>query len=142
MGRPRIELPREFTFRTSIPVRITDINYGGHLGNDAVLSIMQEARVRFLGQFGFSEKDVGEGVGIIVTEAHVQYRAEAFYGDQLLVDVCVDTSGRARYEFVYRLARGDTEIARGITRIACFDYGVRKVRPMPAGCRAALGLAE
>ena len=48
MARIKIELPDNFPFTTSIPVRITDINYGGHVGNDTVLSIIHEARMQFL----------------------------------------------------------------------------------------------
>ena len=46
MARVEIELPEQFPFATEIPIRISDINYGNHLGNDAVLSLAQEARVR------------------------------------------------------------------------------------------------
>ncbi len=38
----------------SVPLRITDINYGNHLGNNAIVDIVNEARVRFLKQHGFS----------------------------------------------------------------------------------------
>ena len=60
------------TYETEIPIRISDVNYGGHLGNDAVLSLAHEARVRFLALRGFSEKDV-EGVGIMMVDAAVVY---------------------------------------------------------------------
>ena len=65
MPRIKIKLPEKFIFRTEIPIRITDINYGGHLGNDSLLSIIHEARVRFLKSLGYSESNV-EGVGIIM----------------------------------------------------------------------------
>jgi hypothetical protein len=45
-----------------------DINYGGHLGNDAVLSLVHEARVRFLKQQGYTENNI-EGAGIIMADA-------------------------------------------------------------------------
>ena len=48
MSRIKLALPDRWTFSTELPVRISDINYGGHLGNDAVLALAQEARVRFL----------------------------------------------------------------------------------------------
>ena len=48
MPRVKVALPATFPFRTEIPVRITDLNYGGHLGNDALLGLLHEARVHFL----------------------------------------------------------------------------------------------
>ena len=53
MPRIKLELPEKLVFSTEIPVRITDINYGGHLGNDSILSIVQEARVRFLNEYKY-----------------------------------------------------------------------------------------
>ena len=58
MPRIKIELPEIFIFKTEISIRITDINYGGHLGNDSLLSIIHEARVRFLKHLDYSESDV------------------------------------------------------------------------------------
>lgn len=39
MIRVKIELPEKFIIVTEIPLKISDINYRGHLGNDSVLSI-------------------------------------------------------------------------------------------------------
>ena len=54
MPRIKIDLPGSFTFITEIPVRITDLNYGGHVGNDTVLSIIHESRMQWLASIGFS----------------------------------------------------------------------------------------
>ena len=48
MPRVIVELPKKFIFSTDIAVRISDINYGGHLGHDSIISLIHEARVRFL----------------------------------------------------------------------------------------------
>ena len=65
MPRLKIDIPDNFAFETQIPIRITDLNYGGHLGNDKYLTLIHEARVQFLEHYGFSEMDV-DGVGIIM----------------------------------------------------------------------------
>ena len=41
MNRVSLHLPENFSFSTEIPIRITDVNYGGHVGNDSILSILQ-----------------------------------------------------------------------------------------------------
>ena len=53
MARIKLTLPERFLFSASIPVRITDLNYGAHVGNDTILSLMHEARVQFLRLFGY-----------------------------------------------------------------------------------------
>jgi acyl-CoA thioesterase FadM len=70
MERIKINLPEAFSFSTNIPVRITDLNYGGHVGNDAFLSLLHEARMQFLQQFGYSEMNV-EGVGLIMSDVGI-----------------------------------------------------------------------
>ena len=142
MPRVKLSLPDHFTFSTEIQVRVNDINYGGHLGNDAVLALAQEARVRFLSHYGFTEHDVG-GVGIIMTDAVVVYKAEAFYGDVLTIEVAVDGIELVGCDFLYRIARKGSakEVARVKTGIAFFDYSTRKVVEVPGRFREALGLA-
>ena len=142
MPRVKLRLPDHLTFSTEIQVRVNDINYGGHLGNDAVLTLAQEARVRFLSHHGFTEHDVG-GVGIIMTDAVVVYKAEAFYGDILTIEVAVDGVELVGCDFLYRITRkGSTkEVARVKTGIAFFDYSTRKVVEVPGRFREALGLA-
>jgi acyl-CoA thioester hydrolase len=134
--RIKIEVPSQLPFSTEIVVRITDINYGGHLGNDALLSIVHESRVRYLASMGFAEHDVA-GVGIIMTDAALVYRAEVFYGEVLRVDVGVGELTRAGAEIVYRLTSQATgkEVARAKTGIAFYDYSRKKVVEMPGQFR-------
>lgn len=132
MPRIKIELPEKFLFKTEIPVRITDINYGGHLGNDSLLSIIHEARVRFLKHLSYSEKEV-EGSGIIMTDAAIQYKAESFYGDDLLIEVGVIDFSKVGCDIVYRISNKNfkKEIALAKTGIVFFDYKNKKVVAVP-----------
>jgi acyl-CoA thioester hydrolase len=140
MSRVRLDIPEKFLFSTDIPLRISDINYGGHLGNDAVLSLAQEARIRFLHAHGWSEQDVA-GVGIIMSDAVVVYRSEAFYGDVLTIDVAVADLQQLGCDFVFRMVSRVTgkEVARVKTGIVFFDYASHKPEPVPAEFRAICG---
>jgi acyl-CoA thioesterase FadM len=140
MSRVRLEVPASFPFSTEMTVRVTDVNYGGHLGNDAVLGLVHEARIRFLSSLGFSEKNAG-GPGVIMTEAVVIYRAEAFLGDRLLIGVGVGEIRSHGCDFLYRLTNASTsaEVARVRTGMAFYDYGVRRIVPVPGAFRNALG---
>lgn len=133
MARVKIDIPEKFQFRTEIPIRISDINYGGHLGNDSVLSICQEARIRFLNQFGFSELNI-DGSGIIMVDATVQYKSEGFYGDVLLVEVTITDVTKIGCDFVYRISnkKNNNDVALVKTGIVFFDYEKKKVVPVPS----------
>ncbi|MDP6778026.1 MAG: thioesterase family protein [Candidatus Latescibacteria bacterium] len=136
MARIKLDLPESFAFSTDIPIRIGDINYGGHLGNDAVLSMMHEARVRFLDQHGFTEQNV-DGPGIIMSDAVISYRSEAFYGETVRVEIAVADFTRTGCDLMYRLTDKETEreVARGKTGIAFFDYERRRPVAVPDGFR-------
>jgi len=109
------------------------LNYGGHLGNDAVLRIIHEARLQFLKSEGYTEFDV-EGAGLIQSDAVVVYKSEAFYGDDILVEVTVGDFTQAACDFFYKLSfsKSGKEIARAKTRIVFYDYRHRKKLPVPA----------
>lgn len=132
MSRVKIEVPKKFIYSTEIPLRISDINYGGHLGNDAVLSIFQEARIRFLNQFGYTEVNI-ESNSIIMVDAAVQYKSQGFYGDVLLVELTVDDIQRIGCDFIYRALnkKSAKEVARGKTGITFYDYKNNKLVSVP-----------
>jgi acyl-CoA thioesterase FadM len=132
MGRTRLNLPEKFNFSTEVPLRITDINYGGHLGNDTVLSLLHEARVRFLNSMGYSEIDI-EGAGIIMADAVIQYRLEAFYGDVLIIEVIAEEFEKFSCDVFYRISNAENgkEVARAKTTVVFFDYRNRKKIPVP-----------
>lgn len=132
MPRAKLDLPSEFHFSTELPLRIGDINYNNHLGNDTVLSLIHEARVRFWNQHGYTELNI-EGMGTIMSDAVIIYKSEAFYGDVLSIDVAVADLQRVGFDFVYRLTNRETgkEVARAKTGIVFFDYEERKVVDIP-----------
>ena len=123
----------EFVFRTEMEVRITDINYGRHVGNDAMLGLLHEARLRFLAHFGFSEEDIG-GVGMLMGDAVVQFKAVAFRGDRLAVEVGLADVERRTYDLMYRVTRtGDgAVVALAKTGMVAFDYARNRLAELPA----------
>lgn len=143
MARVKLHLPHSFPFATEIPVRITDVNYGGHLGNDRVLAIIHEARVQFLQSLGFSELNVG-GVGTIMVDAVLVYKSEAFQGDMLRIDVATGEFHKFGCDVFYKLTNKATcrEVARAKTGLAFFDYERRKLTTAPQVFLEKCGVAS
>ena len=134
--RVQLQLPDTFTFQTEIPVRITDINYGNHLGNDAILSMMHEVRVQFLQNLGYSELDV-EGAGLIMSDTAIIYKGEGFYGDVLTVRVTATDLNKYGFDLMYLFTnQHGKEIAHAKTGMLCFNYQTRKIVPLPDAVRA------
>jgi acyl-CoA thioesterase FadM len=139
MARIHIELPESVHFSTNLSVRISEINYGGHLSNDAVLALAHEARIRFLNHFGFTEFDIG-GCGIIMSDAAVMYLSEGFIGNELRIDVSVGNMENAGFELYYRIHNMTTgkDLAHVKTGVISFDYDQRKVRRLPETFKEAI----
>lgn len=140
MERVKLEMPNVYPFKTHLTVRITDVNYGGHLGNADVLALMHEARVRFLESFGYSEIDV-EGFGTIMLDSVVIYKSQAFAGDILQIEVAIGGFSRLGFDLFYRITQkeGGAEVAQAKTGIAVFDYANRKRVSPPEAFVAKLG---
>ena len=77
MKRVRIQLPEKQLFSTQLSIRVSDINYGGHLGNDSVFSLMHEARFRCLIHGVTKDLEI-ESVGTIQLDTAIQYKGEGF----------------------------------------------------------------
>ena len=133
MARIQIELPQRFLFETLLEVRIGDINYAGHLGNDAMLRLAQEARLRLFKQLGYASELAVEGAGIVIADVAACYRAEAFHGDRLRFGIGIADIGRHGLDLIYQAVDDNTgkEVARLKTGVVFFDYQARKVAPMP-----------
>jgi acyl-CoA thioester hydrolase len=134
MARVKIELPESFPFQTSIPIRITDLNYGGHVGNDRILSLIHEARVDYLKSLGFTELEMG-GVSLIMSDVAIEYKNELFYGDKLMVSVAAADFTSSGFDLLYKLQKHEDStiilIAKAKTGMVCFDYSTRKVMRVP-----------
>ncbi len=137
MARLQLPAPSPILFETRLEVRIGDINYGGHLANDAVLGLAHEARVRFLKSLGYSELDV-EGLGIIMADAAICYKNQAFHGDALCVRVGLADFNRYGCDILYQIVddNGSKEVARLKTGVVFFDYTAQKVARIPAAFAA------
>jgi acyl-CoA thioester hydrolase len=134
MPRIPIDLPEKFSFSCELPVRVSDLNYGGHVGNDSILTLMQEARVLFYRHLGFKSEISLEGtIGQIIADAAVVYKAESFLGDVLVIEVAATDFNKYGFDLVYRLTNkaSGKEVARGKTGIVCFDYEKRKMVSVP-----------
>ncbi len=141
MARIKIEQPATYSFSTTIPVRITDVNYGGHVGNDTVLSLIHEARMQFLKSLGYTEMNLA-GTGMIMADVAIEFKSELFYGDIVIASVAANDLSRVGFDLVYKLEK-ESEGKRPLVAIAktgmiCFDYEKKKIASLPDEARQRL----
>lgn len=134
MARIKIDLPFHFKFSTSIPIRITDLNYGGHVGNDTVLSLIHESRMQFLNYHGYDELNLN-GVGLIMSDAAIEFKSELFYGDRIEALVGAGEFTGVAFNIYYKLQKETNSqivlVAIAKTGMVCYDYQKKKVVAVP-----------
>ena len=145
MGRVKLLIPEHKIFTTEIEVRITDLNYGNHVGNDAFVRIIHEARVQWLAAENYTELNI-EGASLIMADLAVEYKGESFYGDTLKVEIAVGEISRAGFELYYQINTNrngnDLLILKAKTGMVCYNYDEKKVRELPQKFSALLSNAN
>lgn len=131
MSRVKLKFPNDNPlYIATIPVRIGDINYGGHVGNDAVLSLIHEARMLWLASHGYDELNAG-GNSLIMADVMIAYKGEGFYGDILTVKIWSDEVTDRSFDLLYHISTQrdgqQKDIAHAKTGMICFDYTSRKI---------------
>lgn len=119
-----------------LPVRVSDLNYGNHVGNDSILTLMQEARALFYRSLGFkNEIELDGPVGQVVADAAIVYKSESFFGDVLQIEIALGEFHKYGFDLFYKITNklSGKEVARGKTGIICFDYDKRKMTLIPEG---------
>jgi YbgC/YbaW family acyl-CoA thioester hydrolase len=141
MERIKIKLPLQFNFSTNIKIRITDLNYGGHVGNDSFLSLIHEAREQYLNHFGYSELKI-ENVSLIMADAVIEFKKELNYGDEIKISVIANNFDKYGFDIFYKfeiLSGENAGVAcKAKTGMLCYDYLKRKLKPVPGKLKDAL----
>lgn len=141
MARVRLQMPSGLLGSFTIPVRITDINYGNHVGNNAIVEFIHEARVQFLRSHQFTELNAG-GIGLIMNELVVEYKNESFYNDLLIITVYCGEITKVSFELFYEIStyRNDTQtvIALAKTGMVGYEYDKKKVVAIPEKLKSIL----
>lgn len=142
MARIKLDHPSAYAFETYLPLRITDVNYGGHVGNDTVLTLLHEARVQFLAHVGLAELN-SNGIGFIMSDVAIEFKKELFYGNKLKASMVALDFSRVGFDIFYKLEIVDeaaTHIAvLAKTGMICYNYELKKIAALDPDLMHKLG---
>jgi acyl-CoA thioester hydrolase len=130
--RVKLTEQQEYEFHYTITVRSTDINYRGHLGFDALVTLFSEAGLDMFRSLGF--KDSGHGddkTGIAMVDLTVNYKAEAFMFDELVIDTHVGEMEEKGFTAFHRVRKGPDIVALAEAGLVSFDFVHHKVVSVP-----------
>ncbi|MBZ5488003.1 acyl-CoA thioesterase [Halomonas aquamarina] len=144
MERVKLDFPAEaIIHRHPLTVRVTDMNYGRHLGHDALVSLLHEARVQAFAALGLAEWDMA-GYPSIVADLAVQYQSEARFPDALIIETAVPAPMGKALTVYQRLVQRDGERVVATARVnqLLIDLTTGKPVTVPEPVRQALSNAR
>lgn len=134
MNRIKLTLPETWHFSINMTIRVTDLNYGGHVGNDSFLSLIQEARQQFLLSHGYEELSIG-GAGLIMTDVAIEFKKELNYGDIVKISVTAADFDKLGFDLFYKMEVKNEDhwalAAKAKTGMLCYDYTQKKKMQLP-----------
>jgi acyl-CoA thioester hydrolase len=141
MARVTIDLPEKFDLSTEFEVYMADVNAGGHLGNQSLVSLLNEAHLRLMKAKGFPDLVV-DGLVTINKDLSVIYKSEVFYGDVLVFEVAVAGFHKYGFDLVHRVTSKSSSKVAAVARVGMlfFDLNSRKVAEVPQRFKQACGL--
>jgi acyl-CoA thioester hydrolase len=106
MSTRRDPVQGEFRYEHPVEVRFVDTDALGHVNNAVYLSYFEAARAGYYAAVAGSPFGTGEAAAertFVVAEAHVVYRAPAFFGETMIVGCRFDWTGRSSFGLAYRV---------------------------------------
>ena len=92
---------------------------------------------------GFTEGNI-YGLGMVVTDLAVEYRAESFANDMLIIDVGVSALNRYGFDIGMQVTNSalETIVCNAKMGIVFFDFDKHQITQVPGAFKARLGLTE
>jgi acyl-CoA thioester hydrolase len=131
-----------FAYAHRVEVRFRDCDAMGHVNHAVYLTYLEQCRFAFWRRTTGAQ--AGPGAGIILARAECDYRAPAFYGDELEVRVNVAEIGRSSFSLVYEIVNvgSGLRIAEAKTVLVGYDYAAGRSIPLSIETRTVLERAR
>lgn len=143
MPRIKVSTPDNPRFRMERKVGISDLNYAKHLDSTAMVAILHEARLQMLGDLGLTEGNI-YGLGLVVTDFAIEYRAESFANDTLIIDVSVAEFTRYGCDigFAVNNAALDQIVCKAKVGVVFMDFDKHQLADVPAAFKTRIEMPQ
>lgn len=140
MSGARDGTPDGWPFSHVDKVRFGDLDAMRHVNNVAFLTFFEDARVEYLSQLSGGDPTTRRGFGLIFAECRINYRAPAFFGEEIRTCVRPGAIARssARLEFAMFAVRDERLLAEGYGIVVGYDYAAGRSMPLSDDFKAAL----
>lgn len=127
----------DYAYRHRLTVRFRDCDSMGHVNHAVYFTYLEQCRLTFWRELTGAPSP---HTRVIIARAECDYRAPAFFGDELEVGLRVTAIGRTSFTLGYditQVASGRT-IASGQTVMVSYDYEASRPQLLPESARTLL----
>lgn len=142
MSRVKLQFDGPELFTAAFVLGSRDINYGGHLGNDHLVSLLQEARIHWLRDLGYTSELEIEDAGWIQADLQVQYLKEAFLGETIHISLGAADINTRGFSLLYKVSKADQIIALACTNMLFMDYASRRLVSIPENFKKIIHFSQ
>lgn len=134
----------DFSFYHPIEVRYGDLDPQGHVNNASYLTYFEQARIAYIAHLGLWSSGSFIDFGIILADAHLNFRKPVVFGQAVRVGVRVAHLGAKSLRMEYSLqdSANGAELANCSTILVTFDYRSGNTTPIPENWRSAIRTFE
>jgi acyl-CoA thioester hydrolase len=132
MDRVKLQFPEIIHYKCTIPILIQHINYGNHVGNDSIVSLLHHARVAWLNANSYSELSI-EGVSLIMADLQVQYKSQLFLHQEVIIEISIANISANGFSIYYKMINNSNQQLAVLakTNMLFFDYQLQKITATP-----------
>jgi acyl-CoA thioester hydrolase len=133
----RADWPFSYTDR----VRFGDLDAMRHLNNVAFLQFFESARIAYIATVVPDHRpEAPDDFGLIFAECHINYRAPAFYDEEIRTWIRPDDVKRSSFRVHFEMRSDGDErlLAEGYGVLVGYDYAAGKATALPERLKAAL----
>ena len=122
-------------------MRFGDLDAMRHVNNVTFLGYFEDARMQYLSRLLGDDPTTRRAFGLIFAECRINYRAPAFYDEEIRTCVRPAEVARSsvRIEFAMHAVRDERLLAEGYGTVVGYDYAAGRSMPLPDAFKAALG---
>jgi acyl-CoA thioesterase FadM len=132
MAKVILKEENSYDFRYRLKAQIHHVNYSGHVGHDAIVQMIWEARVNLLKDLGLTELDLGDGkTGIIMTDLEINFLREILPFDELLIESKIDDVSENGFRIYHRITKDGKTCVLAETGFLSFNYSTHRVCTLP-----------
>lgn len=129
MERVRLKVPKsDSIYKTELQVRVGDLNYGKHVGNDRILLYCHEIRNQFFQSIGQSELSFFD-TSLIMSDSTCVYKSQGYWKDIIEATLYLEGLTETSFRLFYLLNNKETQkpIAYVTTTLVFFNYEKNKI---------------